>query len=145
MLLISDVYRAAAAAQIHDTILRLPHGYHTLVGERGVKFSGGERQRILIAREILKDPKILLLDEPTSAMDTRTDENIQLELTKLREGRTTIMIAHRLSTIKDADWIVLLDHQKIKEQGTHSKLIAKNGEFCKMWESQNQVHTRRSV
>ncbi|MFQ6394388.1 ABC transporter ATP-binding protein [Nocardia sp. KC 131] len=120
---------AARAAQIHDHISSLPDGYDTMVGERGYRFSGGEKQRLAVARVILRNPPILVLDEATSALDTRTEREVQAAIDALSQGRTTITIAHRLSTIRDADQIVVLDRGRIVESGTHRQLIESNGRY----------------
>ncbi len=125
-----EVEEAARAAQIHDLIARLPEGYDTVVGERGYRFSGGERQRIAIARTILRNPPILVLDEATSALDTQTERAVQEALERLAEGRTTIAIAHRLSTVRDADQIVVLDRGLVAEIGTHEELLAAGGRYA---------------
>ncbi|MEM7498913.1 MAG: ABC transporter ATP-binding protein/permease [Pseudomonadota bacterium] len=132
----ADVEEAAKAARIHDFILDLPEGYDTQVGERGLKLSGGEKQRVAIARTILKDPPILLLDEATSALDTGTERAIQAELRRLGQGRTVLMIAHRLSTVVDADEIVVLEAGRVVERGTHEALLAHAGRYAQMWASQ---------
>ncbi len=126
----ADVEAAARAARIHDLIASLPDGYDTVVGERGYRFSGGEKQRMAIARTILRNPPVLVLDEATSSLDTQTEAVVQAELERLSEGRTTITIAHRLSTVRDADQIVVLDAGKIVERGTHDELLARGGFYA---------------
>jgi ATP-binding cassette subfamily B protein len=131
-----EVEAAARAAAIHDRVLELPLGYDTVVGERGYKLSGGEKQRIAIARVLLKDPRILILDEATSALDTVSERLIQAALTRLMEGRTTIAIAHRLSTILRADQILVFDRGRIVERGTHSELVAHEGLYARLYAEQ---------
>jgi ATP-binding cassette subfamily B protein len=125
-----EIEQAARAAQVHNLIASLPEGYETVVGERGYRFSGGEKQRMAIARAVLRNPPILVLDEATSALDTQTERAVQEALHRLVEGRTTIAIAHRLSTIRDADQIVVLDHGRVVEVGTYEELLALGGRFA---------------
>ncbi|ODM48181.1 metal ABC transporter permease [Ruegeria sp. PBVC088] len=132
----AEIVEAAKAAQIHSFIESLPEGYDTQVGERGLKLSGGEKQRVGIARTLLKDPPILLLDEATSALDTETEASIQDALRRAGEGRTVITIAHRLSTIADADRIVVLQEGEVVEQGTHDALLAQGGRYAALWARQ---------
>jgi ATP-binding cassette subfamily B protein len=127
-----EIEEAARAARIHDLVASLPDGYDTVVGERGYRFSGGEKQRIAIARTILRNPPVLVLDEATSALDTRTERAVQEALDRLAEGRTTIAIAHRLSTVRDADQIVVIDGGRIAERGTHDELIAAGGRYAQL-------------
>ena len=134
----SEIESAAKAAKIHDFIQGLPDGYATTVGERGLKLSGGEKQRVGIARTLLKNPPILLLDEATSALDTETEMEIQAELKAMGQGRTVITIAHRLSTIADADRIVVLENGVIVEEGTHDALLAKGDRYAQLWNRQQQ-------
>ncbi|MFA8440477.1 ABC transporter ATP-binding protein/permease [Yoonia sp.] len=133
-----EIYAAAKAAKIHDFIISLPDGYQTTVGERGLKLSGGEKQRVGIARTLLKNPPILLLDEATSALDTETEMEIQAELKAMGEGRTVITIAHRLSTIADADRIVVLENGIIVEEGRHDDLLAAAGRYASLWNRQSE-------
>ncbi|SEL32117.1 ATP-binding cassette, subfamily B [Roseovarius nanhaiticus] len=128
-----EVIEAAKAASIHDFISSLPDGYDTTVGERGLKLSGGEKQRVGIARTLLKNPPILLLDEATSALDTATERDIQGALARASQGRTVLIIAHRLSTVADADRIVVLDDGRIVEQGSHADLLEKDGRYAGLW------------
>jgi ATP-binding cassette subfamily B protein len=126
----AEVEEAARAAQIHGLISSLPEGFETMVGERGYRFSGGEKQRIAIARAVLRNPPILVLDEATSALDNQTERAVQEALSRLVEGRTTIAIAHRLSTVRDADQIIVLDQGRIVERGTYDELLRRGGKFA---------------
>ena len=139
------VEEAARLAHIHDFIVALPDGYETMVGERGLKLSGGEKQRVAIARVILKAPKILVFDEATSALDTRTEREIQANLAELSADRTTIVIAHRLSTIIDAEEILVLDHGRIVERGDHSALMRRDGVYAAMWLRQQDAARREAA
>jgi ATP-binding cassette subfamily B protein len=141
----ADVEEAARQAQIDGFISRAPKGYETEVGERGLKLSGGEKQRVAIARTILKGPPILLLDEATSALDTHTEKDIQDELDRVAENRTTLVIAHRLSTIVNADEILVLDRGAIIERGTHRELIAHGGLYASMWNRQREAQLARDI
>jgi ATP-binding cassette, subfamily B, bacterial len=125
-----EIEEAARTARVHDLIASLPEGYDTIVGERGYRFSGGEKQRMAIARTVLRNPPVLVLDEATSSLDTQTEYAVQAELERLSEGRTTITIAHRLSTVRDADQIVVLDKGEIVERGTHDELILRGGAYA---------------
>ncbi len=132
----AEIEEAAKAAKIHDFIIGLPDGYNTTVGERGLKLSGGEKQRVGIARTLLKNPPIILLDEATSALDSETERDIQDSLRDMGQGRSVITIAHRLSTVVDADLIVVLENGVIAEQGTHAELLDRNGRYASMWQRQ---------
>jgi ATP-binding cassette subfamily B protein len=133
-----QIEHAARLAQVHDFVLKLPEGYDTRVGERGLKLSGGEKQRVAIARTILKNPRILILDEATSALDTRTERDIENALRTVSQDRTTLVIAHRLSTVVDADEILVLQEGRVAERGTHASLLAADGLYARMWELQAQ-------
>lgn len=135
---LSEVIAAAQAAQVHEFILSLPQQYDTQVGERGTKLSGGEKQRIAIARALLKNPPLLIFDEATSALDTRAERAIQSELERIAQGRTTLIVAHRLSTIVDADHIVVMDKGRIVESGRHDALLAQQGLYAQLWNLQRQ-------
>ena len=132
----TDIVAAARAAHAHEFILRLPLGYDSLVGERGQGLSGGERQRISIARALLIDPRILILDEATSSVDTETEKEIQTALDNLVQGRTTIAIAHRLSTLRKADRLVVMERGRVVEVGPHDALLAKRGAYWRLHEAQ---------
>ena len=134
-----EVEAAARLAQIHDFIAGLPEGYQTKVGERGLKLSGGEKQRVAIARVMLKNPPVLVLDEATSALDSRTEQALQGALERVAAGRTTLVIAHRLSTVIDADEIVVLEHGHVVERGTHPALLARGGLYAEMWRRQQEA------
>ncbi|MCU1580745.1 MAG: transporter ATP-binding protein, partial [Microbacteriaceae bacterium] len=135
-----ELVAAARAARIHDHIAGLPEGYDTIVGERGYRFSGGEKQRIAIARVLLKDPRVLILDEATSALDSISERVVQDALDAASHGRTTIAIAHRLSTIVGADVIFVVSAGEIVEQGTHAELITANGEYARLYTEQVSQH-----
>jgi len=135
-----DIVEAAKNADIHDSILNFPEVYETKVGERGLKLSGGEKQRVAIARTLLKSPAIVLLDEATSALDTQTERNIQAALNRVCANRTTIVVAHRLSTVIHADEILVLKEGEIVERGRHADLIALGGVYAAMWEQQLTAH-----
>ena len=137
-----EVVAAAKAAHIHDFILSLPDGYDAMVGERGLKLSGGEKQRVAIARAILKNPRIMIFDEATSALDSRTEQAIQKELNAIAQGRTTLVIAHRLSTVMDADEILVLEQGRIIERGCHAGLLERGGAYAQMWALQQQEAAR---
>jgi len=134
----AEVFEAARAAHIHEFIESIPNKYETMVGERGLKLSGGEKQRVAIARALLKNPRILIFDEATSALDSRAEKAIQAELERISQGRTTLVIAHRLSTVMDADQILVLSRGRIVERGTHRQLLDAKGEYARMWALQQQ-------
>lgn len=138
----AEIEEAARAARIHDFIVRQPQGYDTIVGERGVKLSGGERQRIAIARAILRRPRIFIFDEATSALDTRTEREILRNLMEVSRGTTTLIIAHRLSTVVHADQIVVLEHGRVIETGTHAGLLASGGAYAELWKAQQRGHRK---
>jgi ATP-binding cassette subfamily B protein len=140
-----EVKSAAKMAQIDQFIESLKKKYDTAVGERGLKLSGGEKQRVAIARTILKNPQILLFDEATSALDSHTEKEIQASLKEVSKNRTTLIIAHRLSTIVHADEIIVLKDGEIVERGTHGALIAKKGEYADMWEKQEKSEKQAAV
>ena len=141
----AEVIEAARAAHIHDFIETLPNKYETMVGERGLKLSGGEKQRVAIARALLKSPRILIFDEATSALDSRAEKAIQAELERISQGRTTLVIAHRLSTVMDADQILVLNHGRIVERGTHQQLLELKGEYARMWALQQEAAQAQAV
>ena len=130
------MHEAARQAQIHDTILRMPKGYDTVVGERGLKLSGGEKQRVAVARALLKGSDVLMCDEATSSLDSRTEGGIIAALAAVAKGRTTIFVAHRLSTVAHCDEIVVLDRGSVAERGSHSQLLAAGGLYARMWDTQ---------
>jgi ABC-type transport system involved in Fe-S cluster assembly fused permease/ATPase subunit len=140
-----EIFEAARAAHIHDFIQTLPAKYETMVGERGLKLSGGEKQRVAIARALLKNPRILIFDEATSALDSRAEKAIQAELERISAGRTTLVIAHRLSTVMDADQILVLSQGRIVERGSHRQLLDAKGEYARMWALQQQEEQAKEV
>jgi ATP-binding cassette subfamily B protein len=141
-----EIEQAARLAQIHDFIVTLPDGYKTMVGERGLKLSGGEKQRVAIARTILKNPPILLFDEATSALDTQTEREIQKSLKEVSRSRTTLVIAHRLSTVVDAEEIIVLQAGRIVERGNHQQLLALGGLYAAMWQRQQEAqHVEEAI
>jgi ATP-binding cassette subfamily B protein len=140
-----EIEAAARAAYIHDFILSLPDGYQTMVGERGLKLSGGEKQRVAIARTLLKNPKILVFDEATSALDSQAEQAIQAQLKEIARNRTTLVIAHRLSTIADAQQILVMSQGRIVERGTHAELLAARGMYADMWERQQARTTEANA
>ena len=138
----NDIERSAEHANIHEFIESLPDGYQTTVGERGLKLSGGEKQRVAIARVILKNPKILVFDEATSSLDSKSEQVILQSLKEIAESHTTLVIAHRLSTIIDADNIIVLDKGKIIEQGNHQELLDVDGLYAYLWALQQEEQQR---
>jgi ATP-binding cassette subfamily B protein len=138
-----EIAEAARMAQLHEFIAALPAGYDTLVGERGLKLSGGEKQRVAIARAILKRPRILIFDEATSALDSQSEQAILQALRAVAADHTTLVIAHRLSTIVDADQILVLEHGRVREQGAHRELLQQNGMYAQMWALQQQEQAVR--
>jgi ATP-binding cassette subfamily B protein len=136
-----ELVAAAKIAHIHDYLMSLPDGYDTVVGERGYRFSGGEKQRLAIARAILRDPPVLVLDEATSALDTHTEQAVQQAIDAASEGRTTITVAHRLSTIRDADEIIVLEQGRITERGTHDELLALGGRYAALVHRDTEMAT----
>lgn len=132
-----EIVAAAKVANAHDFIMETDKGYQTNIGDRGMKLSGGQRQRLSIARAVLKNPEILILDEATSALDTESEKLVQDALNSLLKGRTSIVIAHRLSTVHNADKIIVIDHGRIAEQGTHEELMARGGIYSKLIEMQS--------
>jgi ATP-binding cassette subfamily B protein len=141
----AEIEEAARLAQIHEFVARLPDGYETRVGERGLKLSGGEKQRVAIARVILKAPEILIFDEATSALDSATEQEIQTSLRQVSADRTTVVIAHRLSTVIDADEILVLDHGRIIERGRHGELLRREGAYAAMWARQRRAAEREAA
>src|ERR1700676_1348126 len=141
----AEIEEAARLAHIHEFIAALPDGYQTMVGERGLKLSGGEKQRVAIARVVLKAPRILIFDEATSALDTKTEREIQASLAEVAADRTTLVIAHRLSTVVDAGQILVLDGGRIVERGDHRALLARGGVYAAMWARQQQATEREAA
>jgi ABC-type transport system involved in Fe-S cluster assembly fused permease/ATPase subunit len=139
------VIAAAQSAHIHAFIESLPEKYEAMVGERGLKLSGGEKQRVAIARTLLKNPQIMIFDEATSALDSKSEKAIQAELKQIARDRTTLVIAHRLSTIADADQILVMDHGRIIERGNHAHLLALNGAYAQMWALQQQQEKQAEI
>jgi subfamily B ATP-binding cassette protein MsbA len=142
---IEQIREAARIAHCEEFILRFPEGYDTIVGERGVKLSGGQRQRVSIARAVLAQPRVLILDEATSSLDSESEEMIQDGLKALRAGRTTFVIAHRLSTIRSADQILVLEGGEIVERGTHAELLEAHGRYRQLYDKQYRLETNRFI
>src|SRR6185436_9051797 len=142
---LEEIKHAAQVAHCEEFILRFPEGYDTVVGERGVKLSGGQRQRVSIARAILAQPRVLILDEATSSLDSESEEMIQDGLKTLRSGRTTFVIAHRLSTIRSADQILVMEGGEIVERGSHAELLEKNGRYKQLHDKQYRIETNRFI
>jgi ATP-binding cassette subfamily B protein len=140
-----EIIAAAKTARAHEFILRLADGYDSMVGERGQSLSGGERQRISIARALLIDPRILILDEATSSVDTETEREIQLALDNLVQGRTTIAIAHRLSTLSRADRLVVMERGQITESGQHDELMERSGTYARLYQAQLEMHEGQTI
>ena len=140
-----QIVNAAKTAAAHDFIMNMPDGYNTYVGERGIKVSGGQRQRLAIARAMLKNAPILLLDEATSALDTESERNVQAALTKLMQDRTTLVIAHRLSTVVDADLIHVIENGTVKESGSHDELISRGGIYARLYQMQFADQTSTNI
>src|SRR5205085_6661597 len=140
-----DVEQAARAARIHDFIVSTPKGYDTMVGERGLKLSGGEKQRVAIARTLLKNPPIMIFDEATSALDSANERAIQAELQGVARNKTALVIAHRLSTVVDAHQILVMEHGRIVERGSHAELLARNGRYAEMWRLQQSGDDEEAV
>jgi ATP-binding cassette subfamily B protein len=140
-----EVICAAQSAHIHNFIDSLPQGYDSMVGERGLKLSGGEKQRVAIARAILKNPAILIFDEATSALDSKSEKAIQAELRAISQDRTTLIVAHRLSTVVDADQIMVMDKGRIIERGSHRELLARDKIYAQMWNLQKQEEQTRPI
>jgi ABC-type transport system involved in Fe-S cluster assembly fused permease/ATPase subunit len=141
----AEVEAAAQAAHIHRFIASTPKGYDTMVGERGLKLSGGEKQRVAIARTLLKNPPVLVFDEATSALDSANERAIQAELRSAARGKTALVVAHRLSTVVDAHEILVMDHGRIQERGTHAELLAMQGRYAEMWRLQRSTAEREAA